>query len=439
MSVHSEEEVISSPLSSAPSSIDDLSDFEFVELQAMPAQDNGPSLLDGLPPFNPLAVPATTERPSSSHSSTGSVKIKTKAGVEDGYDIPAQTVEAHFTTSIEIPLEQPEEHPLNVFAEQRIVTPGATPEPPTSRYGRKRKAPTTTSATKDRAANAKRARTAKKWEVPFVFTDPKSPLVNVNLRAILLHPKAWDVLPPADQEELCRMLEHDRPASLSSSPSPPGSNGKSGKSDESSTPSKVVIRPNLTYLRSDDSFRSDCARYTENIQEGRHDPDWLAESWVAHERRKRGDFREYLRQKVERDWEVKVPVMEVVKEEVEVQNGGLTDGVEKNGEEIQVKDGEDEQKADGEVSGDGEPTKGSPVSSSVGETRFTDLKLEVVPPSNAEVIHAAGEEKVAPAITEEQDGEGAAVEKSAADEEEDEVDLVGGDKGITASSSVTVV
>ncbi|KAB5563107.1 Asx homology domain-containing protein [Coniochaeta sp. 2T2.1] len=425
MSVHSEEEVISSPLSSAPSSIDDLSDFEFVELQAMPAQDHGPSLLDGLPPFNPQAAQPATQRPSSSHSSTGSVKIRTKAGVEDGYDIPAQTVEAHFTTSIEIPPEQPEEHPLNAFAEQRIVTPGATPEPPTSRYGRKRKAPTTTSATKDRAANAKRARTAKKWEVPFVYTDPRSPLVNVSLRAILLHPKAWDVLPPADQEELRRMLEHDRPASLSSSPSPPGSTGKNGKNDENSTPPKVVTRPNLTYLRSDDSFRSDCARYTENIQEGRHGPDWLVESWVAHERRKRGDFREYLRQKVERDWEVKVPVVEVVKEEAEVRNGEVEDEMVKNGEEIQVKAGEDEKKADEEAPGDGEPTNGSPVSSSVGETRFTDLKLEVAPPGTEEVIHAAGEQKVAPAITEEQGGERAAVEKAAADEDEDEVGFVG--------------
>lgn len=57
----------------------------------------------------------------------------------------------------------------------------------------------------------------------------------------------------------------------------------------------------------DDSFRQDCADYTENIKQGRHDPEWLASAWSAHERRKMGDFDEYLENKFNDEWEVKVP------------------------------------------------------------------------------------------------------------------------------------
>jgi hypothetical protein len=57
----------------------------------------------------------------------------------------------------------------------------------------------------------------------------------------------------------------------------------------------------------DDSFRSDCAEYTENISQGKHDSEWLSSAWVAHERRKLGDFDEYLLNKFEEDWGVELP------------------------------------------------------------------------------------------------------------------------------------
>jgi hypothetical protein len=60
-------------------------------------------------------------------------------------------------------------------------------------------------------------------------------------------------------------------------------------------------------LMNDDNFRHDCARYTEHISEGRHDPEWLVEAWAAHERRRVGDFDDYLAQKFEEDWDVKLP------------------------------------------------------------------------------------------------------------------------------------
>jgi hypothetical protein len=125
-----------------------------------------------------------------------------------------------------------------------------------------------------------------------------------------------------------------------------------------------VTRPNLDYLRSDDSFRFDCARYSENIEEGRHDPDWLAESWIAHERRKRGDFREYLAGKLEQDWDVQLP-------DGEASEGGC-----------------DEEK---EVVGDGEAADGSPVASSVGENRFTELELGAMPGNGKQLAPEAEE------------------------------------------------
>lgn len=57
----------------------------------------------------------------------------------------------------------------------------------------------------------------------------------------------------------------------------------------------------------DDSFRYDCAAYTDNIAQGRHDPEWLASAWSAHERRRAGDFDKYLIDKLEEDWGVEIP------------------------------------------------------------------------------------------------------------------------------------
>jgi hypothetical protein len=66
-------------------------------------------------------------------------------------------------------------------------------------------------------------------------------------------------------------------------------------------------RPNFASLMNDDSFRYDCAAYTDNIAQGRHDPEWLASAWSAHERRRAGDFDKYLIDKLEEDWGVEIP------------------------------------------------------------------------------------------------------------------------------------
>lgn len=66
-------------------------------------------------------------------------------------------------------------------------------------------------------------------------------------------------------------------------------------------------RPNFAALSNDDNFRYDCARYAENLQEGRHDREWLRDAWAAHERHVAGDFDAYLVGKFEHDWEEKLP------------------------------------------------------------------------------------------------------------------------------------
>ena len=66
-------------------------------------------------------------------------------------------------------------------------------------------------------------------------------------------------------------------------------------------------RLNLGTLMNDDNFRKDCTNYTENIAQGRHDPEWLACAWAAHERRKAGDFDQYLVDEFETDWEIQLP------------------------------------------------------------------------------------------------------------------------------------
>lgn len=68
-----------------------------------------------------------------------------------------------------------------------------------------------------------------------------------------------------------------------------------------------AARPNMESLMNDDSFRCDCAAYTESLVQGRHDPEWLAQAWAAHERRKAGDYDDFLRAKFESDWEVTLP------------------------------------------------------------------------------------------------------------------------------------
>ncbi|KAK4156479.1 Asx homology domain-containing protein [Chaetomidium leptoderma] len=136
------------------------------------------------------------------------------------------------------------------------------------------------------ASATKKSAQDKKWEAPFVYTDSKSPLANADLRALLLHPQAWDVLTQEEKQDVLSFFPDDTHILDAGTPD---------------------ARPNLVSLRNDDNFRNDCARYSENIELGRHDDEWLSQAWTAHEKHKRGDFNEFLRDTFEEDWETELP------------------------------------------------------------------------------------------------------------------------------------
>jgi len=125
-----------------------------------------------------------------------------------------------------------------------------------------------------------------------VFIFRSYALTNAAFKAILLHPDAWDVLTPEEKKDvLAKFPDETRILNAGSE----------------------TARPDLASLANDDNFRYDCARYCENIELGRHDEEWLTQAWVAHEKHKRGDYDEFLREQFEEDWGTEMPVESSVK------------------------------------------------------------------------------------------------------------------------------
>ncbi|CAH0058918.1 unnamed protein product [Clonostachys solani] len=127
---------------------------------------------------------------------------------------------------------------------------------------------------------------ARKWDAENIVINPKSPLAKADLRRLLANPVAWEILDATDKAEILALFP-DKEHILD--------------------PDSENARPNLMSLMNDDTFRHDCATYTENIALGRFDPEWLASAWSAHERRKLGDFDEHLADKFEAEWQVQLP------------------------------------------------------------------------------------------------------------------------------------
>lgn len=132
---------------------------------------------------------------------------------------------------------------------------------------------------------------------------------NADYQAILLHPLAWDILTPEEKQDVLAKF--------------PDETHLLGASTQDA-------RPNPASLRNDDNFRYDCARYCENIQLGRHDEEWLSQAWVAHEKHKRGDYDEFLRERFEAEWETKLPAEN--KTEDPESDEGLKQGATKSSE-----------------------------------------------------------------------------------------------------------
>ncbi|KAH7165819.1 Asx homology domain-containing protein [Dactylonectria macrodidyma] len=140
--------------------------------------------------------------------------------------------------------------------------------------------------TKKKRVVVKRAAKKSRWDAESLLSDPKSPLASADLRTILSNPMAWDVLDKEEQAEILALFPDEQHVLGAGTPD---------------------ACPDFASLMNDDSFRHDCAAYTENIAQGRHDPDWLASAWAAHERRMAGDFNEHLETKFKDDWEVELP------------------------------------------------------------------------------------------------------------------------------------
>ena len=68
-----------------------------------------------------------------------------------------------------------------------------------------------------------------------------------------------------------------------------------------------TARPNILALRNNDNFRHDVARYQENLRDGKHDPDWIRQAQAAHRKREVGFYADYLAEKFEEDWGMKMP------------------------------------------------------------------------------------------------------------------------------------
>ncbi|KAF5677756.1 hypothetical protein FHETE_1519 [Fusarium heterosporum] len=147
-----------------------------------------------------------------------------------------------------------------------------------------------------------------KWNASNILTDSKSPLASADLRSILSNQLTWDVLEKEEKAEILALF--------------PDSQHILGAGTEDAC-------PDFASLMNDDTFRYDCAAYTENISQGRHDPEWLEQAWAAHERRKMGDFDEYLDNRFKDEWEVELPPelkttrkLVVVKEQSDVKMEG---------------------------------------------------------------------------------------------------------------------
>lgn len=102
----------------------------------------------------------------------------------------------------------------------------------------------------------------------------------------MLQPAAWDCLTAEDKKEVLDLFP-DKYHILCV-----------GTSD---------ARPDLQSLRNDDNFRHDCDQYVANLSNGMHDPTWLKDAWIAHERRNAGQFDEFHIRKLELDWSATIP------------------------------------------------------------------------------------------------------------------------------------
>ncbi|KAF3356510.1 HC-toxin synthetase [Verticillium dahliae VDG1] len=203
-------------------------------------------------------------------------------------NLPTKEETALLETQLEESLANAHEHksPTQI----PTLSPEQTGEmAPLRRSGRQpratQKASPTTTTTKVIIKKPKTTR-RKNWSAEDLLTNAKSPLVNGDIRAMLSAPAAWEILTADERAEIIMLLPAGTPMLDAGTPE---------------------ARPDMASLASDDSFRHDCARYAENLGDGKHDPQWLEEAWSAHDERAAGEFEEYLEHHFEEEWGVKLP------------------------------------------------------------------------------------------------------------------------------------
>lgn len=141
--------------------------------------------------------------------------------------------------------------------------------------------------TASRQPAAKRPKmTSKKWEPNYVTQSSKSPLVGKDLRALLLHPQAWDLLSQEDKAEILALFPDDKHILDAATPN---------------------ARPDVMSLQNDDNFRHDTEEYVSNLSRDMHDPSWLQDAWAAHGSRTAGNFDQFYIRRLEADWKTTIP------------------------------------------------------------------------------------------------------------------------------------
>ncbi|KFY33544.1 hypothetical protein V494_07505 [Pseudogymnoascus sp. VKM F-4513 (FW-928)] len=160
---------------------------------------------------------------------------------------------------------------------------GAGPLPPRISEATPAKRPQRDQAS---SQSAKKAKKGKKdiWSVENVLQNPKSPLVNANLKGLFANPEAWNILDKETKAKLIGML--------------PESTHVLDEVDGD-------VRISENFLKFDQNWAHYLGRAQEDIAEGRNDPIWLEQAAAASEQRADGDFDDWKDNEYEIFWGVK--------------------------------------------------------------------------------------------------------------------------------------
>lgn len=128
-------------------------------------------------------------------------------------------------------------------------------------------------------------KTDRLWEVDTVVTDSESPLVKINLQALLKKDEAWTSLSTKQQKKLLAMLP----------------NAPTVEEDENGNLPNVL----RTRLDSSAAMKADVRLFQEDLKTGKLEPEWQLMARRAMKRRANGDFDEFERQRREEIWSEK--------------------------------------------------------------------------------------------------------------------------------------